>query len=170
MPADGHTAHLLWAALERHGAGVILLSAGGKVEQATDRARAALAEWFAPSDGSLPDALGHFVTTARPRMEIRDGDRRLLIRRVEADDGVCLLIDEQDVPHADRARQLCLSDREAEVLEQLSAGVSLAATADRLGISLGTVRKHLEHVYSKLGVHSQAAAVAVYLTGHVGSA
>jgi DNA-binding CsgD family transcriptional regulator len=168
MPADGHTAHLLWAALERHGAGVILLSAGGQVERVTERARTALAEWFASGPVSLPDVLAQFVASGRSQMQLRDGDRRLVVRRVDADDGVCLLVDEQDVPHAERARRLRLSDREAEVLEQLSAGVSLGATADRLGISLATVRKHLEHVYSKLGVHSQAAAVAVYLMGDVG--
>jgi DNA-binding NarL/FixJ family response regulator len=30
--------------------------------------------------------------------------------------------------------------------------------ADELGVVVGTVRKHLERIYPKLGVHSRAAA------------
>jgi hypothetical protein len=29
------------------------------------------------------------------------------------------------------------------------------------GVSCGTVRKHLDHIYAKLGVHTRTAAVAV---------
>jgi DNA-binding CsgD family transcriptional regulator len=51
-----------------------------------------------------------------------------------------------------------LSAREAEVLELVAAGLTNAAIAERLWISPGTVKKHLEHIYAKLGVRTRTEA------------
>ena len=56
-----------------------------------------------------------------------------------------------------------LSEREREVLEQLSRGQLYKEIADGLGISLDTVRKHLQSIYQKLHVHSRTEAVVRYL-------
>jgi DNA-binding CsgD family transcriptional regulator len=53
-----------------------------------------------------------------------------------------------------------LTAREAEVLELVAAGLTNAAIAERLWISPGTVKKHLDNVYEKLGVANRTAAVA----------
>jgi len=53
-----------------------------------------------------------------------------------------------------------LSDREREVLQALSEGLSNAAIGVRLGISRSTVKFHLAAVFEKLGVHRRAEAVA----------
>jgi DNA-binding CsgD family transcriptional regulator len=53
-----------------------------------------------------------------------------------------------------------LTTREAEILELVAAGLTNAAIAERLWISPGTVKKHLDNVYAKLGVANRAAAVA----------
>jgi DNA-binding NarL/FixJ family response regulator len=52
-----------------------------------------------------------------------------------------------------------LTSREAEILELVAAGLTNAAIAERLWVSPGTVKKHLENVYAKLGVANRAAAV-----------
>lgn len=52
-----------------------------------------------------------------------------------------------------------LSDREVEILEQLSKGLSYGQVADNLFISTGTVRKHIEHIYRKLQVHNKITAI-----------
>jgi DNA-binding CsgD family transcriptional regulator len=52
-----------------------------------------------------------------------------------------------------------LTPREAEILELVAAGLTNAAIAERLWVSPGTVKKHLENVYAKLGVANRAAAV-----------
>jgi DNA-binding NarL/FixJ family response regulator len=57
----------------------------------------------------------------------------------------------------------CLSRREEEVLEQLSQGFLYKEIAARLSISIDTVRKHLNNIYSKLHVHSRTDAVVKYL-------
>ena len=53
-----------------------------------------------------------------------------------------------------------LTPREWEVLALAADGVPYAVIADQLFISVGTVRKHMEHVRERLGVHSIAAAAA----------
>ena len=52
-----------------------------------------------------------------------------------------------------------LTPREHEVLELVAEGLTNAQIAERLWISAGTVRRHLENAYSKLGVHTRTAAV-----------
>lgn len=52
-----------------------------------------------------------------------------------------------------------LSDREIEVLEQLSKGLSYSQVADNLCLSLGTVRKHIENAYGKLHAHTKFEAI-----------
>lgn len=52
-----------------------------------------------------------------------------------------------------------LTAREVEVLEQLSKGLSYGTIADNLFISPGTVRKHIENIYTKLQVHNKLEAV-----------
>jgi DNA-binding CsgD family transcriptional regulator len=53
-----------------------------------------------------------------------------------------------------------LTTREGEILELVAAGLTNAAIAERLWISPGTVKKHLDHIYAKLGVANRTAAVA----------
>lgn len=55
--------------------------------------------------------------------------------------------------------EIKLSAREVEVLEQLSKGLSNKLIADNLCLSPGTVRKHVENIYSKLQVHNKMEAV-----------
>ncbi len=52
-----------------------------------------------------------------------------------------------------------LTDREVDVLEQLSKGLSYNAIADNLILSTGTIRKHIENMYRKLQVHNKLEAV-----------
>jgi DNA-binding CsgD family transcriptional regulator len=53
-----------------------------------------------------------------------------------------------------------LTAREGEVLELVAAGLTNAGIAERLWISPGTVKRHLENIYAKLGVANRAAAAA----------
>jgi DNA-binding NarL/FixJ family response regulator len=54
-----------------------------------------------------------------------------------------------------------LTPREVEVLEVLSHGLSNGDIARELGISVNTVRNHVQNILAKLGVHSKLEALAV---------
>jgi DNA-binding NarL/FixJ family response regulator len=51
-----------------------------------------------------------------------------------------------------------LTSREREVLDLVAGGATNAAVAEALVVSPGTVKKHLDNIYAKLGVSSRAAA------------
>jgi DNA-binding NarL/FixJ family response regulator len=63
-----------------------------------------------------------------------------------------------DFSSATPLETLGLTPREAEVLLWVTQGKSNADTASILGTSEATVRKHLEHIYPKLGIESRGAA------------
>jgi len=52
-----------------------------------------------------------------------------------------------------------LSAREIEVLEKLSEGFPYKVVAEKLFISHGTVRKHVENIYKKLRVSNKIEAI-----------
>ena len=52
-----------------------------------------------------------------------------------------------------------LSDREIQVLRLLSLGLSNPAVADRLHISVPTVKTHIRHIFEKLGVENRIEAL-----------
>ena len=52
-----------------------------------------------------------------------------------------------------------LTTREIEVLEQLSKGLKYKNIAANLFLSEGTIRKHVENIYSKLQVHNKLQAI-----------
>jgi DNA-binding CsgD family transcriptional regulator len=92
---------------------------------------------------------GALLRPSRP-LAVEGKPGRLLVRRV----GWTLLILEEDVAVARLTR------REREIIDHLAAGRSNLAIALTLSIAEGTVRKHLEHLYRKLGVTNRTEAVA----------
>jgi DNA-binding response OmpR family regulator/DNA-binding CsgD family transcriptional regulator len=65
-----------------------------------------------------------------------------------------------DAP-AEFSSELGLTTREGEVLSWLSKGKTNRDIAQILGLSPRTVDKHLEQIYSKLGVENRTAAAAI---------
>jgi LuxR family maltose regulon positive regulatory protein len=53
-----------------------------------------------------------------------------------------------------------LSDRELEVLRLIAAGLANREIAEELVIATGTVKRHINHIYGKLGVSSRTQAIA----------
>jgi DNA-binding NarL/FixJ family response regulator len=54
-----------------------------------------------------------------------------------------------------------LTTRELEVLQLLAEGVSTDGIAEKLFISINTVRNHVSKILMKLGAHSKLEAVAI---------
>ncbi|MCW2541540.1 MAG: hypothetical protein JWN95_3265 [Frankiales bacterium] len=110
------------------------------------------------SDG-LPDAL-------RPIASHRDG-RQLVVRFLPATEtvqGALLLNERRDPSTAAELQQLGLTVREAEILEMLVSGATNIELATSLHISAGTIKKHLDNLYRKLGVTGRVQAVGMALS------
>ena len=60
---------------------------------------------------------------------------------------------------------LHLSKRETEILDLLAQGLANKEIADRLQLSIETVRVHLRRIYDKLHVRSRTEAAMKYITG-----
>jgi DNA-binding CsgD family transcriptional regulator len=126
--------------------------------------------------GSLPDALRAWVKYERSRLcqesdvpspsvplvvskECGTITIRFLWGGKEQDQDMIIMEEER----ADSASALIhsskLTRRETEILAWLSQGKTNAEIGLALSISPRTVKKHLEHIYSKLRVHRRSAAL-----------
>lgn len=124
----------------------------------------------APCD-ALPEPLAQWYRAARrrklpaPTFVHHCGERCLIARLIAGPDPsgetAMLVLEERTSPRAAR-RLRCqgLSRREIEVLCQLEQGKTNREIAAALFISPATVKKHLEHIFGKLGVNNRTAAVA----------
>ena len=163
--------------LEALDAGVVIVDPADRIAHATPSAQAALRRWFVRNGagpGRLPEALhrwldGHRQATSKPVLGEPPGDytdRRdattLTVQRLSTVGGheVLRLVERRDnLTHAD-LRRLGLTPRQSDVLLALAKGLTNAEIARQLGTQPATVRKHIEHVFSRLGVTNRTEAVA----------
>jgi DNA-binding NarL/FixJ family response regulator len=126
------------------------------------------AEWFRPAGFEAELEVGITRSTARTRDFVLD---RATGDFSERDRAVLELVR----PHLRRIHEMTdmrraaassepndldlLTAREFEILELVAAGLRNAAIAERLWISPGTVKRHLENIYAKLQVTNRTAAV-----------
>ncbi len=52
-----------------------------------------------------------------------------------------------------------LTEREKEVMQLLSTGITYAEIANQLEVSQETIKQHLKNIYRKLGVGNKIAAL-----------
>jgi DNA-binding CsgD family transcriptional regulator len=86
----------------------------------------------------------------RPHLRAREARAALVVRAADKD----------PVDLGNRARDPHVTVREREILAMVAAGKTNAQIAAELWVTPGTVKKHLENVYVKLGVGSRAAAAS----------
>ncbi len=60
-----------------------------------------------------------------------------------------------------------LSERQMQIVQALVDGLSYKMTADKLGISLDTVRDHIKRIYRTLEVNSKAEVIKKALNGDI---
>ncbi len=151
-------------ALEEGGWGVAL-AANGSIDALTPDVstwtsryvdHAVLDAWLA-SERAASDA----GVLPRPLVSSRAG-RRLITRMTRGVDGPDVLVFAEGPADDDSTplQSLGLGPREAEVLFLTSRGLRNAEIAASLAVSLSTVKRHLEHIYLKLGVHNRTEAAA----------
>ena len=104
-----------------------------------------------------------------PRLSVEQGARRLTFRlhqqTGDGEGGADWLIVMREISDDAVVQAMSLSfkltAREAEVLYWVVKGKINRDIADILGASPATVKKHLEHVYAKLGVETRTAAAGM---------
>jgi PAS domain S-box-containing protein len=99
------------------------------------------------------------VYQLRPVYRRRKADEaieRLLASRGTADEDPVRLRDNSSL-----VEETDLTQRQLEILRLMARGVAAAEIASSLGISVNTVRTHVQRILRRLGVHSQLEAVAV---------
>jgi DNA-binding CsgD family transcriptional regulator len=163
-------------AVEELDRGIVALTVGGRVQWSTERARRLVQEYFGPLSERLPEELRRWVDRQRsallesgalapmpePLIVERFG-QRLVVRFVadHAENRHLLLLEKQAVLFSTTTlKSLGLTRREAEILIWVARGKSNGEIASTLFISPRTVKKHLEHVYGKLGVESRTEALS----------
>jgi DNA-binding CsgD family transcriptional regulator len=135
------------------GRAIVVYAADGRIDHMTAEAQRLLGAWFGTRNGRLPLELEEWVAVAHP------GDRYTERRNgsgltVEAAGDFTLSLNEQ------LSGDTGLTPREREVLGLVAEGLTNVEIARRLWVAPSTVAKHLEHAYTKIGVHSRTAAVA----------
>lgn len=162
-------------ALRNVGGAYLAAGADGSISFATGEALRYLERYFDRSGDAavLPARVRHWLLkpaaasgSAAPLViERNDGSLRVTLVAREPD-GTCnlLLEEKQDSAVVARLIALGLTRREAEVLIWVARGKTSSEIGIILGAKTGTVSKHLDHIYQKLGVENRTAAAA-YVTG-----
>ncbi len=142
---------------------LVVLGMDGGVLYMTPAAVAALRHFFGSTvrEDVLPDVVSEWLAgeRRRPLTIARDG-RSLRIDSLGGRPAALLLTERTATPAPDALLRLGLSPREAQVLAHVAEGRTNAEIARSLSVSPGTVKRHLEHVYAKLGVHRRTEAAA----------
>jgi DNA-binding CsgD family transcriptional regulator len=131
--------------------GVILVGASAVVEFASPPAQRLLRKYFPVwSGGRLPTSVVSWLDRGSGEpLRRRRGAQSLALER----SGQTLLLREtRNEPE--------LTAREQQIIAFVAQGKTNPEIAELLWIAPSTVRKHLENVYAKLGVHTRTAAAA----------
>ncbi len=67
-----------------------------------------------------------------------------------------------------KSKATILTDRQKEILEELSNGSSYSTVAKKLFISVETVRSHVKKMYKTLQVNNKTEAISMYMSGQIG--
>jgi len=159
-------------AYEAGGRFLLWVETAGRLARATPEARRRLREFFPEWGGAvgLPEPLVAWLDSGRSEVAPLERDingLRVTVRHLatsardaEAGEKIPLLLEERVTAkvavHLDKAG---LRPREIEVLGEVEQGKTNDEIAVALGISPLTVKKHLENIFSRLGVRSRAEAV-----------
>jgi DNA-binding NarL/FixJ family response regulator len=155
---NARVARLAREAVDVAGFGVVLIDSRGRVAWHSPRARLWLKGDLSTLDlSALLQASSERLSIAGyPEISVRNlgqvglGETMLLLAQISTSGG-----------DSARLQQAALTQRESEVLSWLAKGKTNRDIAEILEMSPRTVNKHLEHIFSKLGVETRSAAAAI---------
>lgn len=145
------------------GSGLALLAEHFGAPQRREVLPTAVRLWVEQQRASLAPTAG--VVAAPPQaLTSASATHRLVVRFVPGRGGPdAIVAAERTMVTAADIERIGLSARESEVVYLLSLGATNANIAERLHIAPGTVKKHLDNIYRKLGVTGRVQAVSLAL-------
>ena len=164
------------AALDVSGRYLLAVNSVGKIMWATPQAQKLLSDTLSPDrddDVVLPEPIPQWLDQAR---QGKAGSKAAITAAIPGNEQLRLQYmgklganefllrlakDFTSETPAEFSSELGLTAREGEVLSWLSKGKTNRDIAQILGLSPRTVDKHLEQIYSKLGVENRTAAAAI---------
>jgi DNA-binding CsgD family transcriptional regulator len=167
-------------AIEATGHEIISVDGERRVTSYSKATSALVSSYFptsTPREGRLPEDLDRWVEVqqgcfragsegpfpVRPLL-VERGEKRLVVRFVHGGgagrDDILLLSEQAAQVSPAALSAIGLSRREAEVMTLVIRGRTVMEIGKILVVSASTVEKHLENIYSKMGVHSRGAAIA----------
>jgi len=171
------------AALDVSGRYLLAVNSVGKIMWATPQAQKLLSDTLfgnADDDFALPEPMTQWLEQAQKgkagakttAMTSFPGNEQLRLQymgKLGPNEFLLRLAKDTsgDMP-AEFSSELGLTTREGEVLSWLSKGKTNRDIAQILGLSPRTVDKHLEQIYSKLGVENRTAAAAIAVNARHG--
>jgi DNA-binding CsgD family transcriptional regulator len=165
--------------------GTIVLSIDADFQWMTQRAGTLLHQYFSPTKAhiALPELLQCWIkqrseqiqvdtipTPQKPLRIEKNGNRLTIHLSYEPKaEQIYLLLEETQIEQLSpqSLEILGLTKREAEVLFWVAKDQTTREVAAQLGMSDRTAKKHLEHIYGKLGVQTRTGAV-IYALEKIG--
>jgi DNA-binding CsgD family transcriptional regulator len=173
------TLEIMKHVIEVGGKKLVIVDRSGRLRLAGDDAWRIITRFFGVSrfQERLPEMLDNWINHERSRLNddsdvpspsvplsVNKNGRRLTVHFVwggkRAGQDMLLFEEEISAVNVESGSNAELTRREAEILAWLAQGRTNEEIGLALSISPLTVKKHLEHIYSKLGIHGRAAAVA----------
>jgi DNA-binding CsgD family transcriptional regulator len=162
--------------LESSGKAAFMEINAGRVTEMTGQAGRWLKKYFGNlrSGERLPEELDGWVkreekTRGRTRgvpcphqsLTVKRETGKLTVRLLRSEGRSTLIMEEKRVSAPDGLQAFGLTGKERQILEWVSFGKTNKEIGIIEGISHLTVKKHLEHIYEKLGVETRTAAAGL---------
>lgn len=166
---------ILEKSADSHDEGVLLITSEGKIELYNKKAKEFLEKYFECSSKlkQLPDILENWLNQrlnvgaeSKPLLFV-NGVKRLVTHLIydEKTKSTAILMKEDDLAVIGGLDQFNLTQREVDVMSWVSKGKTNQEIGIILCISPRTVQKHLENIYTKLGVETRTAAAMALTAG-----
>jgi DNA-binding NarL/FixJ family response regulator len=142
---------LRWTSRRRPDVAMVAMSGTDETDLVTAALKAGAVSWV-PKWAAVEEMAEVVVGAARGESSIPPVVLRKVLRQLTAGSA-----------SPRRSVFVTLTARERDVLELAVMGYSRSDTAGDLGLSVNTVRTHLQHILRKLGVHTTLEAVTLVL-------
>ncbi len=116
---------------------------------------------------SLCAGASGYLLKNTPFPQIREGIEMLHNGGAPMSPEIARKVIERFRPHVAASPESDLTQREKEIVGGLVDGLSYKMIADRMKISIQTVRVHIKNIYKKLQIHSKAEVISKSLRGEI---